>query len=88
MIVIFVITLLTLVHGDTNDKKGTVRELQNEVLIKKVGVLLQGAGNAHAIVKLNISRLAFEAQLTCQGVTIIDMFVENILRDGQYYYCL
>ena len=62
MIVIFVIvTLLTLVHGDTNNNKGTVTELEIEVLIKKVGILLHGAGNAHAMVKLNISQLAFEA---------------------------
>ena len=82
MIVLFVIaTLLSLVHGETNDKKRRVKQLENEVLIKKVGVLLPRAENAHAIVKLNISQLVFEAQLTCQGVTMIDMFVEEILRD-------
>ena len=44
MIVLIVITLLSLVHGETNDKKGSANELENEVLIKKLGYFCKVQG--------------------------------------------
>ena len=54
-------------------------ELTNGVLVRKVGYMLQGGGFAHALVKLNISRLASESSNSCDGVTRIEEFIEKVL---------
>ena len=56
--------------------KPKIEELNHGVLVKNIGFLLQGGGEAHAMLKLNMTDLANKASLSCAGVKLIKEFVE------------
>ena len=73
--------MLICTHGAEFAKKQTqnvkVEELENGVLVKNLGFLLQGGGESHALVKLNITNLALETEMSCSGVDMIEKFVKD-----------
>ena len=56
--------------------KPVLEELNHGVLVKNIGFLLQGGGEAHAMLKLNMTDLENKASLSCAGVKLIKEFVE------------
>ena len=77
-ILLLFITFLSNKISVSADQK-LLTELNNGVLVRKVGYMLQGGGFAHALVKLNISRLASESSNSCDGVTRIEELLEKVL---------
>ena len=56
--------------------KPILEELDHGVLVKNIGFLLQGGGEAHAMLKLNLTDLSNQATLSCAGVKVIKDFVK------------
>ena len=54
----------------------TLEEIQHGVLVKNIGFLLQGGGESHAMLKLNLTNLQFHTDRSCSGVEMIKDFVE------------
>ena len=80
-IAFLIIIVLTFLKNNAFAKEAKIipeiKELENGILIKKIGHLLQGGGSSHALIKFNISRLALESELSCSGVEMVAGFVEN-----------
>ena len=62
-----------------------LKELKNGVLVMDEGFVLQGGGSAHALIKLNVSKLKLEVNKSCRGAKMLSEFVTTYDRDKKGY---
>ena len=55
----------------------TLKEISHGVLIKNIGFLLQGGGQSHAMLKINLTNLELNLKLSCSGLDMIQEFAEK-----------
>ena len=70
------LTIVSFVFADELLNTPKLEEIEHGVLIKNVGFLLQGGGESHAMLKLNLTNLEYHTEQSCSGVAKLKVFME------------